>query len=260
MFKIVLSLLFFLVFPQSCFAQEFDFQKAWADYVYTSGQYQQFHEQYLKTKQTYTTYQTLSTKNEAVNAGIIAIKSREELVRTYLVMLRMKLYEAKLSLDVGKQEKINSADILITWLEARKTKLDAVGNIDDLNSVSAEFENKHPEIEALSYKMIGAYKAGEMGLVIERITDLKDELKKKSSSLSDQQKIEFDRSMIQIEEKISLAKTKRQQAISELEALDDKKTKSHLSVWQKSRSILVDCQQYLREALVFMEELSSKNE
>jgi hypothetical protein len=261
--KLKTFILFFSVYFFSAspvFSQEFNFQKSWADYIYTSGQYQQTSQRYSNAKQTYNTYQTLSTKNEAVTAGISAVKSREELVRTYLVMLRMKLSESRLSLDVNKQEKINNADILVSWLEGRKTRIDAIGNIDDLNNVSAEFENKYPEIEALSYKMIGAYKTGEMGLVIERITNLKNELRKKSKNLSDQQKIEFDRSVIQVEEKITLAKTKRQQAISELEALSDKKTKNYLAVWQKSRSALIDCQQYLREVLVFMEELSEKNE
>jgi len=255
-----MSLFIFCFSSSPVFAQEFDFQRSWADYIYTTGQYQQVHEQYSKAKQTYNTYQTLTTRNDAVAAAAAVLKSREELVRTYLVMFRMKLYESKLSLDSNKQEKINSADILVSWLEGRKSKLDAIGNIDDLNEISAEFENKYPEITSLSFGMIASYKVGEIGLVIERIDNLKDEIKKKKDDFSEKDKIEFDRSIVQIEEKISLAKSKRQQALSELENLSDKRTKDYLAIWRTSRSALVDCQQYLREVLVFMDEITGKNE
>ncbi len=255
--KFKLTPLLFVFFFFSClpvFAQEFSFQKAWADHVYTVGQYQKTHEQFLRAKQAYNTYQTLSTRNEAVKTGVDILKAREEMVRTYLVMFRMKLFESKLSFDVSKQEYINSADILVSWLESRKSKLEAVGNIDDLNSVSREFEDKYPQIEALSYQMIGIYQAGNIGLVVDRITDLKEEIKTKAE-LEDEKRVEFDRSMVQIEEKISLAKNNRQKGLDIFKTLDDKKTKDYRLVWQEGRSALVDCQQYLREVIVFMDEV-----
>ncbi len=66
----LLLLVFFFLSLSPVVAQEFSFQKAWADHVYTVGQYQKAHEQFLRVKQSYDTYQTLSTRNEAVKEGV----------------------------------------------------------------------------------------------------------------------------------------------------------------------------------------------
>jgi len=255
--KFLVPALLFLIasklsFP--LFAEEFNAEKARNDYLYNLEVYQQSHQEYVRTKQAYYTYRTLVTKTEAINTAVDLLLKREEMVRTYLVMLRLSFLETPLSADINKQEWVSKCEILEAWLESRKPKIEAVSTIIDINKVSEEFEGRFAEVTALSRQMSGLVLAGEMGLMIEEGAKVKDDAISQLKTTWTGDKARYLESFIaQIDEKISLALDKKNKALTVIsgQAIFDNEIKDTLS---PTRSLLIDSQHYLKEMVLLLEE------
>jgi len=252
--------LFFLG-ARPAYGEEFNFQKSYADYLYNLEEYQSMHQRYVKAKQAYSTYDTLATRDKAIEAGVGVVLAREEMLRTYLTMLRMRLLKEQNKKNNNFGSFIGRLEGLELWLAGRKDRLRAVSTIDDLNAVSRQLEEKYPEVKLASYQAAGVVLASQLERIIDDSTALAEETKSRLREKEGGAEQELTaRSLIQLREKLAMAREKKQAAAKLLASGLMLKGKRVEKGWQEARLLLAEGQQYLRESLNYLEEIWAINE
>src|SRR3972149_8258881 len=104
--------LFFLLFisvkpahSQTPTPEEFNFQRAYADYIFNFDIYRKANLDYELYKTQYLQFKTLKSQENAYNATLAMLKARDATAATYMTALRKKLDET-LGADGAKKEVI----------------------------------------------------------------------------------------------------------------------------------------------------------
>jgi len=132
---LILSLFVFLLLPPGAYAQEFDFAKAYQDFIFTQTEYDQADSDYEQSKNSYLKNPTLTLKEEARKKTLIMLKSRDELFRVYLSALRMKLLEIKFALPPKMDDEIS-------WYKGHKEVYKDDDPLETLFSKSKESKSR----------------------------------------------------------------------------------------------------------------------
>src|SRR6185436_20397223 len=96
--KVILLISFLalvLISSKVTFAQTFDYNRAYSDYIYNMQLYQNVHSDYDLAKSQYTASGTLEAKEKARVATYKMLTQRDEVVKTYLTAIRMKIKETQ---------------------------------------------------------------------------------------------------------------------------------------------------------------------
>src|SRR4030042_6530513 len=64
--------------------QEFNFDRAYQDYLFTYNQYRQAHNEYVTAREQYLNYKTLTSKTLALEQTLKMLQERDNTIRTYL--------------------------------------------------------------------------------------------------------------------------------------------------------------------------------
>lgn len=142
---IIVFLLFILVsrFQVSVDAQAFDFNKAYQDYQYQLGVYQDLYSAYQNSRDSYLKNQTLNLKEEARQKTLAMLKGRDRLISVYITMLRMKIVELKgLSLD-EKNNIFGKIDPEVKWYQDHSTSYNDGDPAEILFSKSTEVADRY---------------------------------------------------------------------------------------------------------------------
>lgn len=134
---LVLTLLVVFVFLAPYVkAQDFDFNKAYQDYVYTQTLYDQAYSDYEGAKDFYLKNQTLTLKEETRKKTLAMLRARDEVERVYLAALRMKLLEIKVAVPA-------KLDSEIEWYKNHKDGYKDSDPLEDLFKKSKEVEDRY---------------------------------------------------------------------------------------------------------------------
>lgn len=154
---LLLTLLVFLVFVPKVVAQEFDFAKAYQDYVYTQTIYDAAHSDYDKAKNNYLKNPTLTLKEEARKKTYAMLIARDELFRVYLASIRIKLIETKVAVDVRLDDEI-------AWYQSHKATYKSDDPLEDLFGKSKESESRFKShTSPIVYESLFNLSFGEIG-------------------------------------------------------------------------------------------------
>ena len=154
---LTLIFLFLLAFAPSARAQEFDFDKAYQDYIYTQTVYDQTYSEYDKAKNNYLKNPTLTLKEDARKKTQAMLVVRDELFRVYLSTIRMKLLEIKAPVDQGLDDEI-------TWYLNHKNVYKLDDPLDDLFGKSKESESRlGSHTSPIAYESLFNISFGEIG-------------------------------------------------------------------------------------------------
>lgn len=141
--KTVLLVVFVFLFlctayyvPGTTNAQEFNFEKAYQDYIYNLEIYQDSFLDYEKAKDFYLKNPTLTLKEEARKKTLLMLKERDELLRVYLAAVRIKLIETKIPVP----EKLDSE---LSWYKDHKDQYKDTDPLEDLFNKSKEAESRY---------------------------------------------------------------------------------------------------------------------
>ncbi|MEK7550570.1 MAG: hypothetical protein AAB535_02190 [Patescibacteria group bacterium] len=139
--KTVLFLTLFLI-SNFCFlvpkthAQEFTFDKAYQDYVYTQTTYGRAYSDYERAKDFYLKNQTLTLKEDVRKKTYSMLRERDELERVYLAALRIKLIEIKVAV-------LPKLDSEIEWYKNHKESYKDPDPLENLFNKSKEVESRY---------------------------------------------------------------------------------------------------------------------
>ncbi len=257
--KIFLCLISFFFLNNQIFAQEkaLDFNNAYNNYLYTYDQYRQAHDKYIMTKQSYLNYKTLTSKTEAFNETLKMLQNRDEVVKTYLTALRLKLAQETGITNYGQNVLYLKLDSEINAYSTHRTELTSAGTLEDLTSISSTIQKRYRETEVLLYQTLGAIISGKEILLKDRINQQIREIKEKISQIrptgnkdttkAERWSLEAENRLLRSQEKIQSG----QQLLAKMKAADQDK----LNVYNQATFAFSESHQYLKEANSNLKEL-----
>lgn len=124
-------------------AQDFNFDKAYQDYVYSLTLHSQAKSDYEKAKTFYLANPTLTLKEDARKKTLAYVLAQDEILRVYLQALRMKIIEIK---GLNSQEKdtvVAKLDSEIAWFKTHKEVFKEGDPLEDLFNKEKETESRY---------------------------------------------------------------------------------------------------------------------
>lgn len=151
-----LLILLGLLTSKICFAQDASpsatlFSQYQTDYLHWRDLYNQSYLVFIDKKNTHTKYQTLTTKQERLDAAIKTFITRNTMLVSYLRALRaaLEISQPQNPTDTEKvQIEISQTE---NWLNEQNTILSSINNDNDVDRWVEEFKNKHIEIQQFIY-------------------------------------------------------------------------------------------------------------
>ena len=247
----------YLAFASPILAQEeFTFDRAYSDYVYTFDQYRAAHQQYQLKKNEYLKFKTLTAQTDAYAAGLNLLKARDDVIRTHLTTLRLKLAETPGVNPTERQATFSRIDQEVNWLFAHQTRLQNTTNLKELTRISKEIETRYPTITVLMYQSLTTVLASKQNFFRTQASSHYQGLKTKLINIRDsgEDTTIFDRWLLQAQQKLELS-LERQSAASSLAAKLGAQTRNLPQEFLAIQTALKDSHQYLKETTSALQEI-----
>ncbi len=253
---IFVSTLLLFFFSGLVLAQEFNFDRAYADYLYNYNLYRESHDNYITARETFLKYQTLTSKNEALGKTKEMLQKQDEVIKTYLTALRIKLMENP-GLSTDEQNILfGNLDNEIEWFRQHQEEVNTANSLEDLTALSEKSKEQYQKTEVLIYETLGAIFAGkEIGLreeISQQIKNLKEKVGEirlkgdKDTSLTERWLLEAENRLTQSQEK----QFEAQQKLSKIGSSLDKNRS-----YNEAQSSLEESHQFLKEANSYLKEI-----
>ena len=166
------------------FAQEFTFTKARADYVFTEDNYKNDLFDFDLKKASYLKNSTLSNKEQLRVATYKFLETRNNYVKSYLTMLRIKTLESDGIEQSRKEEVYTKIDPEVVWYELRKNSYNPADNLEDLINKSKDEDTRFKSSSLpIVYFSLAHISLGEVKSLRLKHIKLYDNLKKESQEL-----------------------------------------------------------------------------
>lgn len=241
------------------FAEEptFDFNRAFNDYIYTYGQYRLAYNEYVSARQAYLNYKTLTSETEALNKTLKMLQFRDEVVKTYLTALRLKLAETTGISNYDQNVLYLKLDAEVAWYLKHRNTLTSAGNLQDLLDSSRETQEKYQGTEILIYQTLEAILSGRETALHQRLNEQIEALKGKISEIrqkGDKKPTTAERWLLEAENRLARSKEKQnaaRQVLAKLKPYDKDKNQSY----NQAQFSLEESHQYLKETNSYLKEV-----
>lgn len=256
--KYLLAVLFFVSFlsltPGKTLAQDFDYSRAYADYVYNLDLYRQAHSEYTLARSSYLQGQTLAQGEKTKEKTAAMLVARDEVVRTYLTAIRMKLKETSGVENSERELFFSLIDTEISWFEGHKDKISSAASLDDLVKDSNEARTRYESTELVIYKALTTISNGKINFFQSRMKTSLIDIKAKVTEVrqnGDKKTDAIERWILEVEERTQRASEKQIEAIGIINKLKNA-DKDKGSAYSKAQVSLSLAGQYLKEANSYM--------
>lgn len=167
-----LMLLFIFSKPALAQDQATLFTKYQQDYLYQYDLYQQSYADYTGKKQIFVKYGTVTTQNEAFLAAKQAINARNQVLKTYLMALRVMLNDYKTSDFVQTESIQTDLSGWESWLDQQPAIVAAINNTKDLQTWVKVFQSKYIQIQRSIYTSLVLNEVNLRGLTLNQTQSL----------------------------------------------------------------------------------------
>lgn len=238
------------------YAQEFDFKRAYQDYIYNYGLYRNVHLNYEAAKTEYYTYQTFVSKTKALEATKQMMLARSDTLRTYLTAVRMKLRESTNVQDYQQNLYYIKLDDEIAWIEQHKNTIPSPGSLEDIVKISSQFESRFSNTIFLSYQVRGLIFAGRVDILKEKVRSHLSiteeriiEMRENNVEVSNLERwlIEAKQKFLRSEEKFRQAQTMMSSMKNDHQSME--------TVFNSSIGTFEEANQYLKETITDLKEI-----
>lgn len=264
-FLFVFGYQFFVVSykPKLVWAQNFNYQKAYSDYVFALDTYKREHADYLLARGQYLQANTLASQTKAKDETEQMLIARDEVIATYLLALRMKLFESQGVKQSEKDALFTRVDSEIEWYRNHKNIINSAGTLEDLIIASEEsFEHFTINSTPLFYEVLSTIPIGEIDLLRRKGTDLSSLLKTKMQQIEIEDQNADLKTMTQwlteTENKLTRALDKQveaQNTILQIQSPDPRKKIDYASLYNTIVVRSQESSQFVRESIDFMNEI-----
>lgn len=255
--SIFLFLFFFFLSVSSTYAQDFNFQKAYEDYLFNFNKYRQSYSEYLTAREAHLSYNTLTSKNNAQEKTLKLLQDENEVVRTYLTALRLKLAETTGISNYEENVIYLKLDKEVSWYLNQRDKLMAAINLEDLVALGKESKENYQATDILSYQALGSVLAGKEINFRNRLNEQIILIKEKLGEIrqkGDKQTVKAERWLLETENLLIKSQEKEfeaQQKLAQLKTGDRYKNKTY----NEAQYLFEQSHQYLKEASNQLQEI-----
>jgi len=251
-----ITILFFFI-SYSAYAQEFNFKKAYEDYLFNFNKYRESHGEYVTAKEAYLSYKTLTSKNTAKEKTAKLLLNEDEVIRTYLTAIRLKLSGTTGISNYEQNVIYLKLDKEVTLYLTHQDSVNVAGDLEDLVKLAQENKENYKATETLSYQTLGSiFASKEINLrnkLNGQITLLKDKLGEIRQK-GNKQTAKAERWLLEAENRLLKSQEKEfeaQQILSQIKTTDRYKNKDY----NEAQYLFEQSHQYLKEASSQLQEV-----
>jgi len=249
-------ILFFFISSFS-YAQEFNFKKAYEDYLFNFNKYRKSHSEYITAKEAYSSYKTLTSKNTAKEKTSKLILNEDEVIRTYLTALRLKLAETTGVSSYEQNVIYLKLDKEISLYLKHQDRVSIAGDLEDLVKLAQENKENYKTTETLSYQTLGSIFASKEINLRNKLNNQITLLKEKIGEIrqkGDKQTTKIERWLLEAENRLLKSQEKEfeaQQKLAQLKSTNRYKNKDY----NEAQYLFEQSHQYLKEASKQLQEI-----
>lgn len=182
--RIILIVILLLIFVSPAIAQDFNSSKAYSDYIFTEDTYKTRLTTFNLKKDSYQKNSTLSLKEESRLALLDFLSSRDDLVKNYLTLVRIKTLESEGLNIVDKQNVYSKLDPEVLWFDNQKNNYTLNDTLENLVTKSQEEDKKYQnETVPVIYYSLATLSRGEVIRLKNEHLKIYDELKNEANNL-----------------------------------------------------------------------------
>lgn len=216
---VLVSVVFLLVFGfllKMVSAEDFDYERAYQDFSYNYSLYDIALNEYKNARAEYLQFETLTSKDKAKTATLKMLQARDEVIKTYLTSIRMKIKESKGLSDGQKEGYYPRIDEEFKYYESHKDKLSSAGSLEDLVKDSEEESERYESsTKIVVYTSLIGVATGKTSFLRQEIEKSITDLKAKIAEIreaGDKNVSAIERSVTDLENKVARSKDKDNQA------------------------------------------------
>ncbi len=220
------------------YAQEFNFNKSREDYIFNDDNYKKALYDFNLKKGSYDKNKTLSLKEEFRGSAFQFVSARNNLLKSYLTMLRMKTFESQ-GIDNTEKERIFSLlDTEISWYSNRKNSYDQNDKLEDIINKTKEEDSRYETDTKLAiYYTLTNNSLGDVIDIKNKHISIYEKLKNEAQNLISLGRADsslFDRWFNDINNELDKVKTKEIDSKSEINKILGNDTYLRNGAYQKS--------------------------
>lgn len=234
-------------------------EQASRDYIHHYDLYRQYDAEFKVAKNEYEKFKTLVSQTAALEAVKKMLTQRDEMYRTYLLLLSEKILETERLSDTERSLYQTLIQNELKFLNTHMSTVPSISSIQDANAISADLESHAVVLNKSIRQIILGISLGEL----RRLQDQYDTTKAKiqtlyfqnQSTIPTRKQVIIDRWMIQIDNKRTVSQEKFDTAYKKNEVFKAFNDAQIEKVYQEISSDLSGGKQYLIEGISFMKEL-----
>ncbi|QQG47378.1 MAG: hypothetical protein HY044_04615 [Candidatus Woesebacteria bacterium] len=232
-----------------------DFDKALSDYKASVDIYQKADNDYQLARSQYLSSQTLASQQKAQQATYAFLKARDDVISTYLSMLRQKITDTKGIGDNDKNGFYGRIDSDVSFYIDHRDKIPSAGSLTDLFSDSDKARDHYNKITLpLIYRILATLPDGTVQVFLGRITDIIGRISTKTSEIKkDKDTQTIERWIIETQNRVDRAKDKESSILTDLPKIET--VKDPFSSYNSFLGSYDETIQYLKEANIYLKEI-----
>jgi hypothetical protein len=239
--------------------EDFDYTKAYQDYVFNVDEYRKAEAKYQLERSEYLRHDTLSSKNEAIAATRDFLKARDRVVIAYLTAIRKKLAETDGLGGSEKEPYFAKLDSEVFWHQEHLDRLDTASTLDDLVDDSDEASDQYGITELAAFDALTAVSTAKLNALREPqgelITQVKSKIAEirqvgdKDTSIVEKWILDSENEAVRNQEKVDAALI----LVSDIKDRD--KSSQKRSRFNSSQAKMGEAHQHIKEANRFLGEI-----
>ncbi len=150
------------IFARPTFAT---YEQAYQDYLFQFDSYRQRYSEFQVAKNEYEKFKTLTSQATALDKTKIMLAQRDQLLRSYLIVLLEKLNDPNSGLQAtikGQYQTILTNEII--FLEMHAQRIPSIGSLEDAQDVSGELESHYGVLQASIRQILVILSVGQLAI------------------------------------------------------------------------------------------------
>lgn len=227
-----------------------DFAQDYQGYLQTYDAYRSAHNRYITTRNQYFQYGTLTSQNEALSAVKQFLIVRDDVLLSYISLLRAKNPDPVYSQLLTDEE---------SFLFAHKDRIPVISSLSDAERSAKEVEARHVQFHVTAKKLVATLFVNRIDETKLKFDLLANEAQTLMQALSTQGKdvSTLQRWLLDAKNKEFLSEQKILEARNQVASLQGNSSNQISERYNKIQLIIFEANQYMREAITYLNELSA---
>lgn len=153
-----------------------DIAELTASYRGQLAEYRTLEQEYIVAKEQYRQLKTLAALEEGIQKTKLVMLSRQQVMETYLRLLKVQLLDAQGVEVTVKEKAISQIDNQLVALGVHRQEVEAIDDRLDIVTVSEHFDSIGPAVEQTGFYALSLLGMGRLQVVVDKSRTLKDDI------------------------------------------------------------------------------------